>query len=128
MMNMIIFVIVMLFILMLIRTSIPSLHPLMSIVFFFLLLSKLIFQYFIPFIENYIAVLKIPSEYQIRLLLTSALLFFLSDSIFKLLKENGYDSIGTLVHTSIKIVILGLWMNEIVEIIGTLSKLLSHYS
>lgn len=127
-MELLIYVTIILLLLLLIRTSIPVLHPLYIVIFFFLLLAKLIFEYFIPFIQQYTSLIDLPSSRHIRLLLFSALLFYLSDAIYRLMKDMGYDSIGMIIHTSIKIIILGFWMKEILSVIGILSKLLSEYS
>lgn len=127
-MEILVYVTVILLLLLLIRTSIPTLHPLYIVIFFFLLLAKLLFEYFIPFIQQYTSLIDLPSARHIRLLLFSALLFFISDAICRLLKDMGYDSIGTLIHTSVKILILGFWMKEILSVIGILSNLLSEYS
>jgi len=103
----------------------PKLQPIMytSIFFFFLLylLTTLIF----PFGKNYVQLFSsIPGTYA-KLLIGSAILFYISELVSQHIEEAGYGSLASMSHFAVKIAILTLWIDQTTAVIDILSSLIS---
>lgn len=117
--------IVVFLILLLISFAVPKLQPLLylSIFLFYLfyLLSTIVFPFGITF-SNIFAVLPDPFA---KLLIGSAILFFVSEVIAKHIAEAGYGSLAAMTHFAVKIAILSLWIKQTTTLIEILSTLIT---
>jgi hypothetical protein len=112
-------------ILLLLSFAVPKLHPLlyMSIFFFYLLylLSTIIF----PFGKTFAGIFEVLPDPFAKLLIGSAILFYVSELIAKHIDEAGYGSLAALTHFAVKIVILTLWIKQTTTLIEILSALIT---
>lgn len=117
--------IVVFLILLVISFAVPKLQPLLytSIFFFYLLylLSTIIF----PFGKKFAKIFEALPDPFAKLLIGSAILFFVSEIIAKHMEEAGYGSLATLTHFSVKVAILSLWITQTTTLIEILSALIT---
>lgn len=103
----------------------PKLRPMLYTSFFFLLLFIMFKETWIPFtITIYETFHLLPNPYLAKLL-SSALLYFLSEIISNHLIELDYASIGNIAHFTVKISIVMIWLTEIEQTIVLLSTLIT---
>ncbi|CAM3123680.1 hypothetical protein FITA111629_04990 [Filibacter tadaridae] len=117
--------IVVFLILLLISFTVPKLQPLLYtaifLLFFFYLLMTVIFPFSIQYVELFE---PLPDPFA-RLLIGSAILYFISDIISKHIAEAGYGSLATISHFAVKITILTLWIQQTTELVEILSTLIT---
>lgn len=111
--------------LLLIRFAVPQLHPILYSALFLFVLAYVMMTVLIPFIKKLSDIFHgVPEPYG-RLLLISAFLFFISESITQHLSESGYPSLANLAQFVVKIAILSFWLPELVNLIQTLTALIT---
>ena len=90
-------------------------------IFYFICLSPLFFRS-----ENILSTLfePLPDPFA-KLLIGSAILFYVSELIAKHIDEAGYGSFAAMAHFAVKIAILTLWMQQTSTLIDLLSKLIT---
>lgn len=112
-------------ILLVIAFAVPTLKPLlyMSIFLFYLLylLSTVIF----PFSKTFATIFQALPDPFAKLLIGSAILFYVSELIAKHIEEAGFGSLAALTHFIVKITILTLWINQTTRLIDILSALIT---
>lgn len=59
-----------------------------------------------------------------KLLIGSAILYWLSELIAKHIEEAGFASLAMIAHLAVKVAIIMLWLNQTAELIETLSSLI----
>ncbi|WP_318614991.1 SpoIIIAC/SpoIIIAD family protein [Sporosarcina sp. YIM B06819] len=116
--------IVVFLILLVISFAVPKLQPLLytSIFFFFLLyvLTTIVF----PFSKSFANIFEALPDPFAKLLIGSAILYYISELITGHMAEAGYSSLATLANFAVKIAILSLWMKQITQLIEILSTLI----
>lgn len=117
-------VILVFLVLLLLAFAVPKLHPLLyTVLFFFFLLQAFVFI-IIPFGKTYVQLFQpLPDPFP-KLLIGSAILFFLSDLIARHIEEAGYRSLAALSHFVVKLSILSLWIPQTTNLIKVLTSLI----
>ncbi|MFS0575154.1 hypothetical protein AB1K83_05945 [Sporosarcina sp. 179-K 3D1 HS] len=118
-------VIVVFLILLLLSFAVPKLHPLLYTVIFFFFLFQVLLFIIIPFGKTYVQLFQPLPDPFAKLLIGSAILFFLSQLIANHIEEAGYRSLAALSHFVIKIAILSLWIPQTTTLIEILTSLIS---
>ncbi|MFJ7933759.1 hypothetical protein [Sporosarcina sp. NPDC096371] len=117
--------IVVFLILLLIAFAVPKLQPLLytSLFLFFLfyVLSTIVF----PFGKKIANIFEALPDPFAKLLIGSAILFYVSELIAKHIEEAGYGSLAVLMHFAVKIAILTLWITQTTKLIEILSTLIT---
>ena len=118
--------IIVVFLLLLMTTfAVPKLQPLLYTSLFFIVLLYILTAVVFPFGRSFVQLFEqLPNPF-VKLLLGSAILFFISELIAGHIREAGYGSLATLSHFAIKITILLLWIDQIGELIEVLSTLIT---
>ncbi|WP_342511416.1 hypothetical protein MKY34_13520 [Sporosarcina sp. FSL K6-1522] len=117
--------IVVFFLLLLIAFAVPKLQPLLSVgIFLFFLLHILVTVVF-PFGKVYVGLFAPLPDPFAKLLIGSAILYYLSELIAQHFEEAGYASLASLSHFAVKIAILTLWIQQTTTLIEILSTLIS---
>ncbi|NYF24613.1 SpoIIIAC/SpoIIIAD family protein [Sporosarcina sp. JAI121] len=117
--------IVVFLILLLISFSVPKLQPLLYAAIFFYFLFHLLNTIVFPFGKYFVALFEPLPEPFAKLLIGSAILFYVSELIAKHISEAGYGSLASMTHFAVKIAILTLWMQQTATLIDLLSKLIT---
>ncbi|GEM_PF-1745245 len=108
-----------------IRFAVPQLHPLLHSALFVFLLGYVMIQAFIPFLQSLSRTFEsIPSPFG-PLLLGSAFVFYLGDSLAGHLEESGYASLARLSELAVKIFILSFWLPHLARLIQQLTQLIT---
>jgi len=102
----------------LIKEVVEPLHPIIYVTFFFILLSSMISKIVLPFVNKVFTVL--PDVPYGKPLIYSAVLYLIGDKIKQLFEELEYDSIGSMLQTSIRILLLMYWLSELGSILDEL--------
>lgn len=111
--------------LLIIRFAVPQLHPILYSAIYLFVFAYVTLTVLVPFIKKLSELFQdIPQPYG-RLLLVSALLFFISEAITHHLSESGYTSLANLALFVMKIAILTLWLPELMNLIQTLTTLIA---
>lgn len=111
--------------LLIIRFAVPQLHPILYSALFLFVLAYIMMTVLIPFIKKLSDIFHgVPEPYG-RLLLISAFLFFISEAITQHLAESGYPSFANLAQFVVKIAILSFWLPELINLIQTLTALIT---
>lgn len=121
-MTFLIFAVILLLLLIFIKESIPKLHSLITIIFFFILLHFLLSMHVIPFVaqlQSYVQ--SVPYVPQ---LVYSALFYQLGLLFQMLFADEEYEVIGELVMISIRIVLLSYWAAEFAKVLSNFSSIL----
>ncbi|WP_432355362.1 hypothetical protein [Sporosarcina sp. A2] len=111
--------------LLMIRFVVPQLHPILYSALYLFVFAYVIVTILLPFIEKLSRIFRAVPEPYGKLLLMSAMLFFISESITSHISESGYASFANLAHFVVKLTILSLWLPELVNLIQTLTTLIS---
>ena len=117
--------IVVFLILLLISFTVPKLQPLMYASIFFYFLFHLLITIVFPFGKYFVALFEPLPDPFAKLLIGSAILFYVSELIAKHIEEAGYGSLAAVAHFAVKIAILTLWMQQTSVLIELLSKLIT---
>lgn len=118
-------IIVVFLLLLMIRFVVPKLQPLLYTSLFFIVLLYLLTTVVFPFGRTFVELFEpLPNPFG-KLLIGSAILFFLSELIAEHIEEAGYGSLATLSHFAVKITILLLWIDQLAELIEVLSSLIT---
>lgn len=105
--------------------AVPKLQPLLYTSIFFIVLLYLVTTVIFPFGRTYFQLFEsLPSPF-VKLLIGSAILFFISELISGHIEEAGYASLAKMSHLAVKITILLLWIDQTAELIEILSSLIS---
>ena len=105
--------------------AVPKLQPLLYTAIFFIVLLYLVTTVIFPFGRTYFQLFEsLPSPF-VKLLIGSAILFFISELISGHIEEAGYASLAKMSHLAVKITILLLWIDQTAELIEILSSLIS---
>lgn len=116
------FQVIIVFLLLLLTTfAVPKLHPLLYTSMFFLLFFIILTTVIFPFVQTFSALFEAFPNPFVALLIGSAMLFFISETIADHIAEAGYASLAKVGHFAVKITIILLWMDEISIIIEQLS-------
>lgn len=117
-------VIVVFLLLLLVSFAVPKLQPLLYTSVFFIVFLYLLTAVVFPFGKMYVGLFEaLPGPFT-KLLIGSAILFFISEIIAGHIEEAGYGSLAKLSHFAIKVVILTLWVDQTTELIDILSSLI----
>ena len=92
-----------------------------SLSFFLYLLTTVVF----PFGRTYVNLFDSLPEPFAKLLIGSAILFYVSELISQHIEEAGYASLASMSHFAVKIAILTLWIDQTAELIDVLSSLIT---
>lgn len=104
---------------------VPKLQPLLYTSIFFIVLLYLLTTLIFPFSRTYVQLFdSLPNPF-VKLLIGSAILFFISELISGHIEEAGYASLAKIAHLAVKITILLLWIDQTTELIEVLSSLIT---
>lgn len=118
-------ILVVFLLLLLITFVVPKLQPLLYTSLFFIVLLYVLMTVVFPFGRAFVHLFEpLPNPF-VKLLIGSAILFFLSELIAGHIEEAGYGSLAALSHFAIKITILLLWIDQTAELIEVLSSLIT---
>ena len=117
--------IVVFLILLLISFTVPKLQPLLYTSIFFYFLFHLLITIVFPFGKYFVALFDPLPDPFTKLLIGSAILFYVSELIAKHIEEAGYGSLAAIAHFAVKIAILTLWMQQTSTLIELLSRLIT---
>jgi len=112
-------------ILLVISFAVPTLKPLLYVSIFLIYLLYLLSTVIFPFGKTLAAIFEALPDPFAKLLIGSAILFYVSELIAKHMAEAGYGSLAALTHFIVKIAILTLWINQITRLIEILSALIT---
>lgn len=116
------YAVILLIILILIRETVPKLHSLIAIIFFFILLHFLLSKSVLPFIGQILSIVNsIPYVTQ---LIYSALFYQLGLFFQKLFEEQEYEAFGEFIMLSVRIVLLSYWISEFAKVLSNFSSIL----
>jgi len=111
--------------LLLIAFAVPQMQPLLYTSIFIIILLQFLTTVVFPFGKAYVTLFdSIPDPFA-KLLIGSAILFFISEIISRHIEEAGYASLAMISHFGVKIAILMLWLNQTAALIDILSSLIS---
>ena len=118
-------IIVIFLLLLLLSYAVPKLQPILYTSLFFIVLFYLLTTIIFPFGRTFVRLFEsLPNPFA-KLLIGSAILFFVSEIISEHIEEAGYRSLATLSHFIIKITILLLWIDQTTNLIEVLSSLIT---
>lgn len=118
--------IVVVFLILLITSfAVPKLQPLLYMSIFFFLLFHLLSTIVFPFGKMFVKLFGALPEPFAKLLIGSAILFYVSELIAKHIEEAGYGSLAAMSHFAVKIAILTLWIQQTTVLIDILSTLIT---
>ncbi|MEK4229906.1 pyruvate formate-lyase [Solibacillus sp. FSL H8-0538] len=115
------FAVIFLLLLMLLKESVGKLHPLLMVIFFFILFQAVVLQQLIPFLTG-LQQLITDLPYGTELIFT-ALLLLLGQHFSMLFEEQDYDAIAELVKTSVRITLLSFWLLQLTPVFRQLMSL-----
>ena len=123
-MEIILVTIVIIFLLLLLQQILPQFTPLLLSIFFFILLSHLLFQLFIPIARTVLE--QAPKEALpiLRVLLFSVFLTFLGEALSSWCKNMNLDAFVPIISVSCNLLILSYWLPLIQQMFTTLTRLL----
>lgn len=121
-MTILIYAVILLLILLLIKETIPKLHSLIAIIFFFILLHFLLSKSVLPLIGQILSYVN--SVPYVPQLVYSALFYQLGLFFKHLFDEQEYETIGEFVMFSVRIVLLTYWIGEFAEVLSSFSSIL----
>ncbi|MBK3494028.1 hypothetical protein JFL43_03965 [Viridibacillus sp. YIM B01967] len=78
---------------------------------------------FIPLIQRILHAFPVEVPY-LSLILGSAFLYFVSTAVSQHLIDQEYESLSLLSHTAVKLVILSLWLQEMIELFSIWQRIL----
>ncbi|AXH99060.1 hypothetical protein DV702_04515 [Sporosarcina sp. PTS2304] len=114
---------VMYVVLLLLAFAVPALHPILYTTLFFLLAVYVLFTILVPFARTLLAMVeKMPAP--TTLLIVSAGLFYMAEVLAGQMKDEGYEAVGQLFQTVMKIVIVTLWLPSVSQLIETIHALI----
>lgn len=117
-------VIVFVLLLLMLAFAVPKLHPLLYLFIFCFFLLYLIRTVVFPFGLEMIKVFDAIPEPFPKLMIGSAILYYISELLAKHLDDSGYGSLAAMSHLAIKITILTVWLPQILQIIDLLTVLI----
>lgn len=117
--------IVVFLLLLVITFAVPKLQPLLYTTIFFFYLLYVLSTTIFPFGRKLVKVFEALPDPFGKLLIGSAILFFVSELITKHMDEAGYGSLASLTHFTVKIAILTLWITQTTTLIEILSTLIT---
>lgn len=112
-------------ILLVISFAVPTLKPLLYVSIFLIYLLYLLSTVIFPFGKILATIFEALPDPFAKLLIGSAILFYVSELIAKHMAEAGYGSLAALTHFIVKIAILTLWINQTTRLIEILSALIT---
>ncbi len=112
-------------ILLVISFAVPTLKPLLYASIFLFYLLYLLRTVIFPFGKTLATIFEALPDPFAKLLIGSAILFYVSELIAKHMAEAGYGSLAALTHFIVKIAILTLWINQTTRLIEILSALIT---
>lgn len=121
-------IIVVFLLLLVIAFAVPKLQPLLYTSIFFIALLYLLTTIVFPFGRAFVHLFEsLPNPF-VKLLIGSAILYFVSELIAGHIEEAGYGSLAAMSHFAIKLTILLLWIDQTTELIEVLSSLITKWS
>jgi hypothetical protein len=117
--------IVVFLILLLISFAVPKLQPLLYLSIFLSYLLYLLSTIVFPFSKTFAHIFEALPDPFAKLLIGSAILFFVSELISKHIEEAGYGSLAAMTHFAVKIAILSLWIKQTTTLLEILSTLIT---
>ena len=118
-------IIVVFLILLIITFAVPKLQPLLYASIFFMVLFQLLSVIVFPFGKRIAKLFEPLPDPFAKLLIGSAILFYVSELIAKHIEEAGYASLAAMSHFAVKIAILTLWIQQTAVLIEILSSLIT---
>lgn len=118
-------IVVVFLILLIITFAVPKMQPLLYVAIFFFVLFQLLSMIVFPFARTIARVFEALPDPFAKLLIGSAILFFVSELIAKHIEEAGFASLAAMSHFVVKIAILGLWLQQTAALIEILSSLIT---
>lgn len=115
------FAVIFLVLLMLLKQSVGMLHPLLTVIFFFILFQSVVLQQLFPFLTS-LQQLIVALPYGTELLYT-ALLLFVGQHFSILFEEHEYEAIAELIKTSVRITLLSFWLIQLTPVFRQLMSL-----
>lgn len=112
----------MLLLLMLIKEVIAPLHSLISVMFYFLLMSMLFSTLLMPFVKQLIGIFDYMPH--AKAMIVSAVLFYFGQLLYTLLEENEYAAIAELMFSAVKILIVSYWLKQFIDVLKEVSVIL----
>lgn len=114
-MDMVIFIVVLLLLLLLMKAVFEPLHAIIYVMLFFLAFSLLLSSMVLPFAHKLLDVLpNIPYGKQI---VFSAVLYFIGDQLKHVVEELEYKSLASMLQTSIRVVIMLYWVQQLSDVL-----------
>lgn len=121
-MTILIYAVILLLILILIKETVPKLHPLIAIIFFFILLHFLLSKSVLPLIGRILSYVN--SVPYVPQLVYSALFYQLGIFFKMLFDEQEHETMGEFVMFSVRIVLLTYWISELAKVLTSFSSIL----
>ena len=91
-----------------IRLAMPTIHPIISIIFTVVVFQFILLQQMIPILMKFFTLFsEIP---YIKLILGSVFLLIVSEVLQKIVEEQQYSTLGYLIHLSCNILLVSLWL------------------
>ncbi len=118
--------VILVFLLLLVMSfAVPKLMPVLYTSVFFFVFLYLLTTVIFPFGRMYVQLFEsLPNPY-VKLLIGSAILYFISELVSSHIEESGYKSLAKMSHLAVKITILLLWMDETIALVEVLSTLIT---
>jgi len=110
--------------LLIINFAVPQLQPILYTSLLLIVLLYFLTSILFPFGKTFASIFDVLPNPYAKLLIGSAILYFISEIIAQHIQEAGYGSLAMISHFSVKIVILLLWLNQTSKLIELLSSLI----
>ncbi|WP_203246942.1 SpoIIIAC/SpoIIIAD family protein [Sporosarcina beigongshangi] len=112
-------------ILLVIAFAVPTLNPLLYVAIFLFYLLYVLSTIVFPFGRTFSTIFEALPDPFAKLLIGSAILFYVSELIAEHISDAGYGSLASLTHFIVKIFILTLWISQTTRLIEILSTLIT---
>ncbi|WP_233190023.1 stage III sporulation AC/AD family protein [Sporosarcina sp. P35] len=110
--------------LLLLSFAAPALHPILYTTMFLMVSVYVLLTVLVPFGSTLLSLTeKLPAPYA-TLLVVSAGLYYMAEVLSLQMKDEGYGAFGQLFQTTMKIVIMSLWLPYITQLIETIHALI----
>lgn len=117
-------VLVVFLLLLLIAFAVPQMQPILYTSMFLIVLLYFLTTVLFPFGRSVATIFEPLPEPFTKLLIGSAILYWISELIAKHIEEAGFSSLAMISHLAVKIAIIMLWLNQTAALIETLSLLI----
>ncbi len=121
-MTILIYAVILLLIIILIKETVPKLHSLIAIIFFFIILHFLLSKSVLPLIGQILSYVN--SVPYVPQLVYSALFYQLGIFFKMLFDEQEHETMGEFVMFSVRIALLSYWVGEFAKVLSGFSSIL----